>query len=75
MHGLFSQYQVGPHSYERVDFLMFENQYHPLDQPKETREREISQGPEVLHSFDGNDAVSGAIEVQEAADGDGVPLC
>ncbi len=34
MHGLFTQYQVGPHSYEQVDFLTFENQYHPMEQPK-----------------------------------------
>ncbi len=38
-HGLFLQYQVGTHNYERVDFLMFANQYHPLEQPEEMRER------------------------------------
>ncbi len=39
MHGLFLQYQVGPHSYERVDLLMFVNQYHLLEWPEEMRER------------------------------------
>ncbi len=39
MHGLFTQYQVGLHSYKWVDFLMFENQYHPMEQPEEMRER------------------------------------
>ncbi len=39
MHGVFLQYQVGTHSYERVNFLTFESQYHPKEQPKETRAR------------------------------------
>ncbi len=38
-HGLFTQYRVGLHSYEWVDFLMFENQSHLMEQPEEMRER------------------------------------
>ncbi len=38
-HRLFLQYEVGEHSLEWVDFLTFENQYHPMEMPEETRER------------------------------------
>ncbi len=38
-HRLFLQYEVGEHSLERVDFLTFENQYHPMEEPEETQER------------------------------------
>ncbi len=34
-HGLFTQYEVGEHSLERVDFLTFESQYHLMETPKE----------------------------------------
>ncbi len=38
MHGLFTQYEVGEHSLERVDFLTFEDQYHPMEMPEGMRE-------------------------------------
>ncbi len=38
MHGLFTQYEVGEHSLERVNFLTFEDQHHPSEKPEETRE-------------------------------------
>ncbi len=37
-HGLFTQYEVGEHSLEQVDFLTFENQYHLIETPEETWE-------------------------------------
>ncbi len=39
MHRLFTQYKVGEHSLERVDFLTFKSQYHPMEMPEEMWER------------------------------------
>ncbi len=37
MHGLFVQFEVGDHSFERVDFLTFKDQHHLNETPKQTR--------------------------------------
>ncbi len=37
-HRLFAQYEVGEHSLERVDFLTFEDQYHPMEMLEEMRD-------------------------------------
>ncbi len=38
-HGIFLQYEVGAHSFECVNFLTFEDQYHLKERPKETRDQ------------------------------------
>ncbi len=39
MHGLFVQFEVGEHSYERAEFLTFEDQRHPNETPNKMSER------------------------------------
>ncbi len=38
-HGLFVQFEVGDHSFERADFLTYEGQHHLNEMPEQMRER------------------------------------
>ncbi len=38
-HGVFLQYEVRAHSFERVNFLTFKDQYHLKERPEETTDR------------------------------------